>query len=201
MKRLLVLFLATFLLIGLAACGSAKDTMSFDSFRNQKTGVTLSLGMSRGGVEKLLGEGKNLNLTDDYKTIHENAIASSDGENQNFSYGEGQDFIAITYKDDCITEMSTYSVYAQENTGPSNWGVKFGLTHGNTSDDIFKQYEKMEKKYLGANGDGINVSLLNYFYDASGKPVESDAENAAYYISFCMDDSKNIILSCDIGKV
>lgn len=190
LKRLHMLLLSFALFAGVAACGEKKDTMSFDSFYNAETGVTISLGMSRGEVEDLLGEGKYLQ-----PIVPQEGGASvkmnTDESLQDYSYGEGKNYIALTYQNDLVGGISTSIAYERIEIGPSNWCVKYGLTYGNTSEDIVNQYGKSKSRDFGEADDGKHYSILEYYYDASGKRLD-EYYNCSHVTMFLLDDSNHI---------
>lgn len=193
MKRLLMLLLPIVLCAGLAACADSKDTMSFDSFRNVEKGVTISLGMSREDVEDLLGEGKYLEPVSPFEnqTDDENIATTNDSKFQYVSYGVGKDYIALTYENDIVGGISTSIIYEVIDIGPSNWCVKYGLTYGNTSEDVIQHCGENESRDLGQAVDGGKYSLLEYYYDASGNRLD-EYYNCSNLIMFVLDESKNI---------
>lgn len=203
MKRLLMLLLAFALCAGLAACGEKKDTTSFYSIQNAKTGTTISLGMSRGEMEDLLGEGTYL---EDYQPMYENV------SDVTYSYGNEEDFIRIAYRNDSVAGMwkdllritsendGTTSAWKPADSGLSNWCIKeYGLTEGDTIEDVFAHYGETEKNFVETTDQGENLYLLTYCYDSSGNRI-NDVSSAAYAITFIMEKSKDSILSFSIGS-
>lgn len=200
MKRILPLLFAFLLCLGLTACVDGSKEPSMDTIHNSKTGDTISLGMSRKDVERRLGKGTPF----DYEAFWKKVKANSPSENENvgrslsnepatdFTYGEGDNYIAIFYENDAVLGFSTYS-----EDKPSNWALH-DITHGSTLADVTKYLGENEKwPTNGSMPDGRTAYWLNYFFDANGKRVD-DSTNASLNINIFIFEETDTLLSFSV---
>lgn len=209
-------FLLVFLLCGaLAACGTAKpsvedsvNSMDVSSMYNQETGKTVSLGMTKKAVEKILGKGKmQEQLPLSMEPLYEEDTAFSDSDVTYVSYGTGEDLLTVSYRENQAMVLSNAGNFQGVKPGPSHWCVKYGLSYGSSLEDILEKYGQTESYPLAPSpeqakeGQGAldtpNVSwkepvLVTYFFDQRGKPLENGGdEKARYQLLFFVDEAQD----------
>lgn len=213
MNRLLALLLFTLLCIGLAACGEPRyttETMPLNSMHNDKTGVTIFLGMTQQKVEDLLGEGTYIEpkplLDDDLMNQYENISRPTENPDEDpykeFAYGKEADFLAVGYYNGKATLLSSYHIFGGVEIGPSDWCAKYGLKYGLTTEDIFAHYGETKKWLVESTKNLTDKDLyyIAYQYDASGNIVD-DYLLAAYKVAFWIDESNGSILTYSVESI
>ena len=134
MKRVLGLALALFCVVGLTACGpKVADAIAADTLYNSKTKQSVSLLMTKQAVEALLGAGTTL-------TLDSEEFAAAFPGIEFVGYGEGANFIAVSYKEGVVQELSNYSAYAAAAPVASNWKMKAGIGYGTSKKTIEKEF-------------------------------------------------------------
>lgn len=205
MKRLFTLLLMVLFCIGVSACDAPKepvpvDDISITSMLNVQTGTVISLGMSQEEAEALLGEGTYLDqeaflqqFRKDSLPLYEDPVLIVN-DLEVFSYGTGKDFIVISYDNNIVDSVGTAHVYADVEPGPSNWCIKYGLTFGSTKETMFQRYGEKETLLIGSDQDGKKIAMFEYYYDASGNPMDAYLDST-YMIIVGVDEESGSILS------
>lgn len=192
MRRLILLFLSALSCACLVACEmpSNQDSLPI-ALQNQADKTTIYLGMDKKSVEELLGEGTLFDIwavfQDPFLLIEDSALPDRDGF-QDFSYGEGQNYLTLTYCHGYVSSMTAHLPTRKEVT--SNWRDNNGLSCGRGSkEDIVKHYGEAARLFSGYTPERRLVTVYQYFFDAEETAVD-DAEHAFWSkkIAFYEDD-------------
>ena len=186
MNRIVMLIFTLIISLGLASCKDSQgaDNVRFNFLHNLKTDITVSLGMTQEEVEALLGQGDYLN----WQSVNDEKMERVG------VFGEGEDTIEITFENDRVTKLCTISLYKDYTPAPSNWSTQYGLTYGNTIDNIISQYGEAEVE----NFEDY-FSYIFYYYNASGEQVHAVAD-ASYCVVFYLDAAGEEIQYCYVAS-
>lgn len=226
MKQALSLLLAVLLCWGLAACGTTKpsaenpavdvDTMDVTSMYNQETKKSISLGMTKEEVETIAGKGmKQEQLPPNVTYFYDENAAAYAAEVEYDSYGKGEDFLVVTYRNNQAISLSNFGNFEGVKPGPSHWCVKYGISYGASLQDIMEKYGKVETYPMAINADvaaegqGIldtpNVSWkepvgVYYLLNKDGKPVKNIIdEKVQCQLTFFVDEAQDGLMWYVVG--
>ncbi len=200
MKRFFPLMFALLLCIGFSACAVSPKEYGIDTIHNAKTGDAISLGMSREAVERQLGKGAPFDYEAFWKQVEANSPNSGpfvDYEkvepttplaNNKYTYGSGEDYIFITYKNDAVLGFGTTSEDVR-----SNWVLLDGITHGSSLEAVTKYYGEVEKQSFGTLADGKSYCDLTYCFDSSGKQVKGLVSSSIIIILFADENTNKVV--------
>ncbi len=177
-NRTLTGLLLLALCLALTACGGEK---TLGVVKNQETGASLSLGMTREEVEtalKLSSEEKEHRPDKTWPELKEALSWQA-------HYGKLENLITVCYDwdTDKVVELGVEQ-------SPSNWVLDGAITTGATKEEIKKQYgepsvpEDQAIYYRNDNTQAYGVGL-SYNYDADG--AKTDGTNTDMFLSFMID--------------
>ncbi len=209
-------------LLGLGACGAPKqaetkgpDQIGMDSMYNVETKQTLTLGMTRQAVEKLLGKGTE--QTPLFGTPEE-MVALQDNDALDavkyISYGEGKQHIVVCYKEDTMLSLFTYMNNEIGNPKPSNWVLKNGVGYGDSLETIFEKLGEAEVTPLKTDRNAeeggstmytphaswVKPVSVSYAFDKEGKPMEA-FENVAYQAFLVIDEEQDGLMYYGVAQM
>lgn len=193
MKRILACVLVGALCVSLAACNAGKKVRTDLSLRNQETDAVLTLGMSKEGVEKLLGSGQQVNqIVGQDATTNEEPYAT-------VRYGTEANEIYVIYDNNVTAVGLSFRAFFTSEADldyASNWRLPNGITCGSSLEAVFTQYGEQEDSGPNAQGeldDPANqlIQLFRYYFDASGQ-VEEPQEDSSHLVFLANGQNKKV---------
>lgn len=160
-------------LLFLTACGGPAQTSSDPgTFYNTETGTELTLGMTREEVEKLLpawGE-----------PPPEEFLAQA--LYWPMMYGSTPEDVITVYYDSKTDTVMQIQMDKGENTG-ALWSLDGGVTVGSPLEKILEVYGTAPYQM------NLKQTFLSYVYDAEGQLLGEDGGEAAYSVSFVLNET------------
>ncbi len=161
-----------------------------NSMENVQSKVVLFLGMSREEVEKDL---PSVDIRDEFQD-------NLDGTTTVFYGMEEKDWICITYKENCVTQLLVGERVNQKNQSVSDWQTG-GVSLGATAEQVIAAYGSNEGTNrvdtVERDGKTIEVVGISYFYDENGTRIEpeDDERSVAFHVTFLLEDNVTAYIS------
>lgn len=189
---ILALFECSILLLLTTACEKEDDStrQAKDTIENIQNGVVLSLGMSREEVEEDL---PSVDIRDEFQD-------NLDGTTTVFYGMEEKDWIRITYRENCVTQLLVGERVNQKNQSVSDWQTG-GVSLGATAEQVIAAYGSNEGTNrvdtVERDGKTIEVVGISYFYDENGTRIEpeDDDRSVAFHVTFLLEDNVTAYIS------
>ena len=181
MNRLFAVILVGVLCVSLVSCDTKSKDNHLVSLHNQETDEALALGMSKDGVEELLGSGSP------EIPIYGEDTMTSEEPYATVRYGTGTNEIRVIYENNLAVVGLVISPYVtSELDYVSDWRLPNEITCGSSLEEMFTQYGEQEESGAFAQGESEDpalkdIQLYRYYFDDAGL-VEEPQEDSSYLV-------------------